>query len=373
MDFVDQVKALAVKIPGQLSYIKTETATRNALVEPFIRALGYDTSDLTEVVPEFGADLDVPGVPKNKKIDYGILKDGKPLILIECKCYNDKLNDGYKQLFHYAVATDCRIGVLTNGLIYRFYADLDKPSKLDESPFLELDMLNLKEPLLEELKSLTKTALNIPEMLTAANELKYVGGMLQILSSQLNEPSDEFVKFFFQQLCSGRVFAGSVKPQFAGFTKRAMKQFIREQINSILDASGIGSTPTITSKPLSEATEITSKEVNASNDSPGKPITSIVTTEEELEAFYIVKAILRDVAEPKRIFSRDVATYFGVLLDNNNRKPICRFYFNSPQNKRLALFDKTGDDKQEEKVVIEQLDDIYKYADRLKSTVARYS
>lgn len=68
MDFTDQIKALAVKIPGQLDHIKTEAATRNALVEPFIRALGYDTSDLTEVIPEFGADLDVPGVPKNKKL-----------------------------------------------------------------------------------------------------------------------------------------------------------------------------------------------------------------------------------------------------------------------------------------------------------------
>ena len=152
MDFVDQIKALSAKIPTQLAHIKTEAGTRNALVEPFIRALGYDTSDMAEVVPEFGADLDVPGVTKNKKVDYGILRNGKTVILIECKHYTDKLNEGFKQLFYYAVASNCRFGILTNGLIYRFYADLDAPNKLDASPFLEIDMQDLKEPLLEELK-----------------------------------------------------------------------------------------------------------------------------------------------------------------------------------------------------------------------------
>jgi len=364
MDFVEQIKVLAAKIPSQLAHIKTEAATRNALVEPFIRALGYDTSDMSEVVPEFGSDLDVPGVPKNKKVDYGILHDGKPVILIECKHYTDRLNDGYKQLFHYAVASDCRFGILTNGLIYRFYADLDAPNKLDNAPFLELDLQNLKEPLLEELRGLTRSALDVDGMLTSASELKYVGGMLKILTEQLTMPSEEFAKFFFQQLCAGKAFAGNVKPLFVGFTQRALKQFVRDQVNSMMDASGLGSgganVPAVS----------TSVALPVQHDVSEEEASRVVTTDEEREAYYIIKSILRETVSPARVCMRDRETYCGILLDDHKSKSLCRLYFNSPQNKKLMLFTGTGNDKQEEKLSIDSLDQIYQYADRLKARAA---
>lgn len=364
MDFADQVKTLSAKVPGLLDHIKTEAATRNSLVEPFIRALGYDTSNPLEVVPEFGADLNVPGVGKDKKVDYGILRDGKPIILIECKCHTDKLNEGFKQLFHYAVATDCRIGILTNGLLYRFYADLNKPGKLDDTPFLELDLRNLKEPLLDDLQCLTKSSLDIDGMLSAATELKYVGGILQILTDQFNSPSDDFVKFFFQRICEGKTFAGSVKQDFANYTKRASAQFIRERINSLVDVSlGVNQTT---------LAELSSSPDEGSFDPEPAKKPQIVTTEEEKEGFYIVKSILRDVVSPDRIAQRDVSNYFGILLDDNNRKPICRLHFNNSQNKQICLFDWTQNGKQKEKLPIKTLDDIYQHSDRLKATVAYY-
>lgn len=165
MDFVEQVKDLAVKIPGKLGYIQTEAATRNALIDPFIRALGYDISDVQEVMPEFGAHLNIPGIAKDKRVDYAILKDGKPIILIEAKHHKDKLIQGYDQLFAYAITTCCRIGILTNGLTWRFYADLAHPGtgKLDPTPFLELDLQDLKEPLLEELRPLPNQRLTLME------------------------------------------------------------------------------------------------------------------------------------------------------------------------------------------------------------------
>lgn len=365
MDFVDQVKILSAKVPGLLDFIKTEAATRSSLVEPFIRALGYDTSDPTEVVPEFGANLNVPGVPKDKKVDYAIFKDGKPIILIECKCHTDKLNEGYKQLFHYAVATDCRIGILTNGLVYRFYADLDKPNKLDDKPFLELDLEALKEPLLEELRCLAKPSFDIDGMLTAAMELKYIGGILQILTEQFASPSDDFVKFFYQKVCEGKSFAGSAKQQFASYTTRAMGQFVRDRINNLLDGlNANGTNPQPQPQPQPQQIESSVEE--------GEAKSQIVTTEEELEGFYVVKSILREVVAADRIVYRDVASYFGILLDNNNRKPICRLYFNSSQNKKLGLFDISENGKQEERVSIERIDDIYQYASQLKSTVLKY-
>ena len=364
MDFLDEVKALATKSSGLLGYIKTEAATRTALVEPFIRALGYDTSDPTEVVPEFGADLDVPGVPKNKKIDYGILIEGKPIILIECKCHTDKLIEGYKQLFHYGVATSARIGILTNGIIYRFYADLDNQGKFDNAPFLELDMLNLQEPLVEELKKLTKPALSVNEMLTAASELKYVGGILKILGEQIDKDTidENFAKYFFQKLCPERAFAGAVKLQWRAFTYRALNQFVTEEIKRRLGVSDGSSSATVTivpsPEPLTEPVE--------------PPTEKIITTPEEIEGFYVVKSILRDTTEPSRIGYKDVQNHFNVLFDSKVTKPICRFYFNNPKNMRLGLFTGSDNGKQENKVSITTLDEIYQYADKFKEIVAYY-
>jgi hypothetical protein len=373
MDFVDEVRALSAKTPGLLGHIKNEAATRTALIEPFIRALGYDTSDPTEVVPEFGADLNVPGVPKNKKIDYGILKEGKPIILIECKCHTDKLLEGYKQLFHYAVATDTRIGVLTNGVIYRFYADLDKPNKLDEAPFLELDMLNLQEPLVEELKKLTKPALSVSEMLTAASELKYVGGILKILSEQTDENKidENFAKYFFQKLCPERAFAGLVKPQWRAFTHRALNQFVTEEIKRRLGVSDGGSSPKPT---ITSGTGGTEPIEHDNKTDPIHPSTEnqVVTTPEEMEGFYIVKSILYGIVKPSRIGFKDVQNHFSVLFDSKVTKPICRFYFNNPKNMKLGLFTNNHNEKQEEKVSISGLDEIYQYADSFKKIVDYY-
>jgi hypothetical protein len=170
MDFIDEVKALAARVPGLLGHIVTEAGTRTSLVEPFIRALGYDTSDPTEVVPEFGANVKVPGVNQDKHVDYAIMKDGKPIILIEVKQHGTDPNKGYGQLYGYFTPVDARIAITTNGVIYRFYADLDKPHVMDKEPFLELDMLNLKEPLVEELKRLTKSVFDVDEMVRAGNE-----------------------------------------------------------------------------------------------------------------------------------------------------------------------------------------------------------
>ena len=93
------------------------------------------------------------------------------------------------------------------------------------------------------------------------------------------------------------------------------------------------------------------------------------TTEEELEGFYIVKSILRETVDPKRIVHRDVQSYFGILLDNNNRKPLARLHFNSGQ-KYIGLFDNPN--KEEDRVAIASLDEIYGLRDRLLATPAFY-
>ena len=200
MDFADQVLALATRIPKQLDHIQTEEATKNALVLPFINALGYNVFDPTEVVPEFTADV---GIKKGEKVDYAIKLDGKVIMLFECKQAGAELSRGHaSQLFRYFAVTEARVGVLTNGIKYHFFSDLEQPNKMDERPFLEFDMLDLRESLLPEMKQLTKSAFNIDQLLSSAQELKYTRALRNYLADQLAAPTDELedvIRFYREQ------------------------------------------------------------------------------------------------------------------------------------------------------------------------------
>jgi hypothetical protein len=206
MDFVDRVKAFAQDIPNKIESIKTEEATKHFLIMPFIcQILGYDAFNPKEVMPEFDANV---GPGNNFKLDYAIFQDEKPAILIECKCCGANLEHDrhWNQLFAYFMATDARIGVLTNGIIYNFYADLEKPNKMDKNPFLTLDLLNLNELGIRELSQLTKSSFDVNTAINNAVELKYVGGIKALINQQFNNPSEEFVKLFFKELCPDIAF-----------------------------------------------------------------------------------------------------------------------------------------------------------------------
>jgi hypothetical protein len=250
MDFIDQVKAFASTIPTKLGSIKTEEATKHFLIMPFIQQiLGYDPFNPNEVMPEYDANV---GAARKFKLDYAIFQNGEPAILIECKCYGTDFSKDHEwsQLFAYFMATDARIGVLTDGVIYKFYADLERPNKMDKTPFLELDLLNLNESAMREVSKLTKSAFNIDKAITAASELKYVGGIKALLKTQVEASSDEFVKYFFKELCPGNNFVGQLKNEFTGYTQRAIKEFIREEIETLLDeAAGRSKTKAETVNP----------------------------------------------------------------------------------------------------------------------------
>jgi hypothetical protein len=365
MDFIDQIKVLATKIPKLSESIKTEEATKNALVLPLLNILGYNVFDPTEVVPEFTTDY---GTKKGEKVDYAIFQDGKPIILIECKNFDADLDKEHaSQLFRYFSVSEAKIGILTNGILYRFYTDIDAPNKMDDKAFLEINLLDIKEPLINELKRFKKESFNVDDLANVACELKYTREIKLILANEINSPSEEFVKYFTKKVTNS-TFTQSVRERFTVFTKNAFNQFINDRINDRLKLAM--SDESLSSNSMENEQASNSNEGNesfspeVSNNNPE----GIVTTGEELEGYYIIKAILRESLDPKRIAIRDKKSYCGVLLDDNNRKPICRMYFNNKQ-KYLGLF---TEDKNEEKVSIDDLNCIYDYADRLKNTVNSY-
>lgn len=360
MDFIDRIRELAARIPKQLEHIATEEATKSALVMPFIAALGYDVFNPAEVTPELNADV---GLKKGEKVDYAIMQDGKPIILFECKHHTADLSLAHaSQLYRYFSVTEARFAILTNGVVYRFYTDLDAPNKMDSRPFLELDMLNLDERLVDELKKFSKSAFNVETILNTATELRYTREIKALVAQQMQEPSPEFVRFFVAQVYSGRM-TQSVREQFDQIARRAFRHYINDQINERLKSALGADAPIIgSSSPVAAPT---SAETVGETDERGR---TVETTEEEQEAFYIVRAILREVVEVRRVMIKDAQSYCAILLDNNNRRPLIRLHFNSTR-KSVSLFDA---DKSGERVAVQGVDDLYTLADRLKATAKQY-
>lgn len=354
MDLIDRINQLASQAPKQIVYISTEEATKNALVMPFINALGYNVFDPTEVTPELTADV---GTKKGEKVDYAILLDGKPIMLFEVKCCGVNLATVHaSQLFRYFSATEARFGILTDGLEYRFYSDLDAANKMDDKPFFIFNLLNYDETAVEELKKFSKTAFDIDRIRSTANELKYRREIKNLIAAEFTNPSEEFVRFFASKVYSRRLMQ-NVIDEFTEITKQAFRQFLNERIENRLKTA------------LDKETQLTESQESIPAASENvEEVSEIVTTEEEMDAYLIVKAILREIVSSKRIAMRDVKSYCSVLLDDTNRKPICRFHFNSRQ-KYLGVID---ENRVEERIPISELDDIYQYADRLKATVASY-
>lgn len=250
MDFVDKIRELSGRIQRQLPHIQTEEATKNALIMPFISALGYNVFDPTEVTPELHADV---GLKKGEKVDYAILRDGVPIILFECKWHRADLNKEHaSQLYRYFSVSEARFGVLTNGISYRFYTDLEAPNKMDAKNFFEFNMSDIREQDIEELKKFTKSAYDLNNSLTTASDLKYSREIQRIMAEQLQQPSEEFVKFFTGQVYSGRV-TPAIQEQFTQITRRALKQFINDQINERLKSALGGDTHLTTAEPSSRS------------------------------------------------------------------------------------------------------------------------
>lgn len=351
MEFIDKIQEVASRINNQIDHIQTEEATKNAFVMPFIQALGYDVFNPLEVVPEFTADI---GTKKGEKVDYAVKKDGHIIMLFECKWCGADLNDvNAAQLYRYFTASEARFGILTNGLIYHFYTDLDQTNIMDNKPFFVFNIKQFEDHHLDQLRKFTKSAFDLDNILTTASTLKYTNEIKKYFNAQLNEPNSEFVRFFAGQVYSGRLTQTAIE-QFTPIVRSALNQFIRDKVNERLKSALDADTTQEDEQELAE--ELSEDKTKG-----------IVTTDEENEGLMIVKAIVREVVDVKRIFMRDTKSYCGIILDDNNRKPICRLHFNTTQ-KYLGLIT----NKAEEKVPINDLNEIFNYADRLKTTVKEY-
>lgn len=352
MEIKDKLYSLSERIDLLVEQIKTEEGTKQSLILPFFQILGYDVFNPLEFCPEFDADY---GVKKGEKVDYAIIIDNEPTILIEAKSCTEKLDKHGSQLFRYFNSSKAKFGVLTNGIKYRFYSDLDEINKMDKRPFFEVDLNNLTDTQINYLTNFQRDSLDVNSILSSAEELKYSNLIKDFFRQQLNNTSEDFTNYILGQVYEGRKTAAVVE-KFMPIVKKSFNQFMNETLSTKF------------AETLNNKNSIQS-EIALSDETPSESdiINKINTTSEELEGYAIIKSMLREDINPDDINYKDTETYFGILYQNNTRKWICRLYLGT---KKSIVFPTV--DKGQERIYIDSLNDLYQYEDKFKNIVQKF-
>lgn len=356
MEIKEKLNNLSERAEKLVDQIKTEEATKQSLILPFFQTLGYDVFNPLEFCPEFDADF---GIKKGEKVDYAIIIDNEPLILIEAKCVSDNLDKHGSQLFRYFSTTKAKFGVLTNGIKYRFFTDLEENNKMDQKPFFEIDICNINDYQLKYLENFKKDALDVDSILDSASDLKYTSLIKEFLKTELVDTSEDFTSYILGHIYDGRK-TSQVIDKFIPIVNKAFNQFINETMSLKFEQTLNGYSSTNNKKSIEECAPTII-------DLDNEPVNKIITTAEELEGFAIIKSILRKEISPDTITHKDTESYFGVLYSNNTRKWICRLQLG---NKKYLIL--PNEDKTQTKYPIETIDDIYNYENELLEIVNRY-
>jgi predicted type IV restriction endonuclease len=344
MELATRLTELAAKTQQHREVLLTEQAAKTALVMPFINLLGYDVFNPAEVVPEYTADV---GTKKGEKVDYAICIDGKPSILIECKPSTSDLTINHaSQLFRYFSVTDARLAILTNGVIYNFFSDVDQPNKMDAQPFFTLNLNAVRKSDIRTVEGFTKARFDIDAIVREASNLKLESLVRKELEAEMATASEEFARLIAKRVYTGQVTA-QVKDTFTRLIANAFSAIVRDHVNdrltSALNASAV---------PETDSNTVISDE-------------ELITTDEEVSGFRIVQAIASKFVDPKRVVMRDAKSYCAILLDDNNRRTLARLHFNGLTTKYVGTF--AG--QSETRNLIVDMTDIYKLAPLLEARI----
>jgi hypothetical protein len=294
---------------------KNEAQTRTYLIEPFLEILGFNR--LKDLTTEFSADF---GDRAINKVDYAVFLNSRtPIMLIECKKFGKRLNDkDAGQLNNYFVNTSsAKIGILTNGIEYRFYASEKKDSILNKNPFYVFNLDGYDESDFNMLAKFHRTAIEIKEVVEEANESHFISDFDEALFKEFLNPSDDFVKAILNRM------------GIRGNDKIKIK--IRELVNSY---------------SLKTASDKVTIEESKKGGNTG-----IVTTQDELKYYHIIKTILVQTKKivSDRISYKDQKNSFVIVVDGNIRKSICSLVFND-KIKKIQIGNKI--------VNVEKIDDV---------------
>ncbi len=306
MDFSEKITEFSKRIEIIKDNLLTEEATKTSIILPFFQILGYDVFNPCEFVPEYTADI---GTKKGEKVDYAIISDSEPIILIEAKSCSLELNTKHMgQLIRYFTVTKAKFAILTNGIIYKFYSDLEEKNKMDPTPFFEFNLLKFKKDDLEELKRFQKDTFNLKTILSSASDLKYLTMMKNVIAEQIRNPSDQFVKVLINKNIYSGTKTQAVLDKFKGIIQKAFEAYINDTITERLSTV---ISPDAILNPVS-------KEKN-----------DAVITSDEREVLDYIQNILNTELQLKY---RKTSRYAYMQLGELSTKWICRIYIRKEQH-----------------------------------------
>ncbi|WP_066387011.1 type I restriction endonuclease [Helicobacter himalayensis] len=322
MDFESAINTIVETISERKSLVKTEEATKMTFVIPFLKALGYDVTNPSIVVPEYTTDV---GIKKGEKVDYAIFKDNKPFIMIEAKNHAENLDNHINQLVRYfKTAPSIKFAILTNGIEYRFFTDMEHQNLMDKIPFLVINLENPKARDIKDLERFIYSKLDIDDILRVAKEKKYHREIQEIFKQEINKPSDEFVTFFARRLTKQKMISSTIE-KFRKHIKKSLEEFISDTA-------------------YEKNVNIKNNLQNPNNNKENGEIKDkkIPLTKEELQGFQIIKSILGNAGvDSSRIDyykTKARPPYLRVSLQD---KWICRLYLFKKQENRIEFPDGT--------------------------------
>lgn len=309
MDFNDSFKQHLNKIKRikeQLNDL-TEEATKNALIMPFFAMLGYDVFDTTEFMPEYICDV---GTKKGEKIDYAILKDGEPVILIEAKRAGMRLQkQQHSQLYRYFTVNRCRLAILTNGITYQIFSDINTPNIMDDDPFLSFNLLE-DDPAIysSALRQFSKEKFDVKNILSKAIFQKYEKVVIMTLQNDLLSPSDEIVKYFLSrpEIKTGNRITAQMIEKHREITQRAMQKVFGAVIKTKEETTSSQNNETVTNK---------SPRISDSNSLPKQDVAPIVQPLSPIEQS---KKLLNDY----RLQEEETTAFFRLHIYNSNNQKL---------------------------------------------------
>ena len=318
------------------------------MVLPFFQLLGYDVFNPLEFVPEFTADT---GTKKGEKVDYAIMQNNDPIMIVEVKPVNTELSNKHlNQLFRYFTVTKARFGILTNGIIYKFYSDLDEANKMDSVPFMEIDLLNLKPHSIKELNKFQKECFDVQEILNSASDLKYTSLLKAAIEEQFNNPSEQFVRALIKNIYTGTK-TQAIIDRFKEMTRIAINDYISDLLNqklqSVLSRDDTSIEPQNTPSELSE----------------GKGYKFLP---EELEVLDYIKNMLG----LKNVSYKKTSAYAYMYIENSS-KWILRIYIQ--QKKKLLVLHKFDDTTYETEYYFDDIELLEQLEELIKDVYQRFN
>lgn len=284
--------AVIRSIPRVTPKLNTEEATKHSLILPVLAAIGFDVSDPDIVVPEMISDF---GTRKAEKVDYAILCNGLPAILVECKACGVNLQAHVPQLFRYFSVSTARIGVLTNGVEYRLYTDTFKENVMDTEPYAVVD-LSAEDADMEPLEELQGALLDTPALIRRARERALEKRLRAVVAEELQCPSERVFKLFAEKVL-GRPARRSEVRELMAITTRA---FGRSDEEECLDGF---------------------RESAAS----------------------VVRGYVNEAVPGAECIVRDTVRYLGIYFREKPRTAICRLYFGAHERLLRISFEDEAD------------------------------